>query len=128
VYHGLLVGTPSAAALFLHRLLAGDLLPPDLLTGMRHGHSVGGVIPGRPRKTASYGLGLMIGQGEPPGLYIGHTGGGPGSTSAVYQLAGGPAGERTRCTGAVFAPVDDPGIVEARAMELAAHGSAHKVC
>src|SRR5580658_5547463 len=29
VYHGLLVGTPSAAALFLHRLLAGDLLPPD---------------------------------------------------------------------------------------------------
>jgi D-alanyl-D-alanine carboxypeptidase len=128
VYHGLLVGTPSAAAFFLHRLLAGDLLPPDLLTGMRDGHAVGGVIPGRPWKTASYGLGLMIGQGEPPGVYVGHTGGGPGSTSAVYQLAGGPGGARARCTGAAFAPVDDPGMVEAQAMELAAHGSAHEVC
>jgi CubicO group peptidase (beta-lactamase class C family) len=128
VYHGLLVGTASAAALFLHRLLAGDLLPPDLLSVMRDGHSVGGAIPGRPWKTASYGLGLMIGQGDPPGVYAGHTGGGPGSTSAVYQLAGDPAGANARCTGAAFAPVDDPGMVEARAMELAAHGSAHEVC
>jgi D-alanyl-D-alanine carboxypeptidase len=126
VYHGLLVGTPNAAALFLHRLLAGDLLPPDLLAAMCDGHLVRSAIPRRPWKTASYGLGLMIGQGEPPGVYVGHTGGGPGSTSAVYQLAGGPAG--TRCTAAAFAPVDDPGMVEARAMELAAHGSAHEVC
>jgi D-alanyl-D-alanine carboxypeptidase len=127
VYHGLLVGMPSAAALFLHRMLAGDLLPPDLLAAMHDGHSVGGAIPGRPWRTASYGLGLMIGQGEPPGEYVGHSGVGPGSTSAVYQRAEGIMGAGTPCTGAAFAPVDDPGTVEARAMEFAAHGSAHEV-
>ena len=79
VYHGLLVGSPGAAALFLHRLLAGNLLPIDLLTAMQDGHRVGGAIPGRPWRTANYGLGLMLGQGEPPGQYVGHTGGGPGS-------------------------------------------------
>ncbi len=115
VYHGLLLGPPGAAALFLHRLMAGDLLPPDLLGRMRDGHPVGGTFPGRPWRTAGYGLGLMIGQGESPGEYVGHTGGGPGSTSAVYRLAGRSAG-----TGAAFAPVDDPGVVEARALELAA--------
>ncbi len=115
VYHGLLVGPPGAAALFLHRLLAGDLLPPDLLGRMCDGHQVNEALPGRPWRTASYGLGLMIGQGEPPGDYVGHTGGGPGSTSAVYRLAGRSAG-----TGAAFAPVEDPGMVESRALELAA--------
>ncbi len=120
VYHGLLVGRPSAAAFFLHRLLAGCLLPPDLLTTMHTGHAVGGAIPGRPWRTAGYGLGLMIGQGEPAGEYVGHTGGGPGSTSAIYQRAEGLIGAGIRCTGAAFAPVDDPGLVEARAMELAA--------
>ncbi len=119
VYHGLLVGPPGAAALFLHRLLGGDLLPPGLLGSMRDGHPVGGAFPGRPWRTASYGLGLMIGQGEPPGEYVGHTGGGPGSTSAVYRVAGRSAG-----TGAAFAPVDDPGTVEARALELAAFAAA----
>jgi D-alanyl-D-alanine carboxypeptidase len=127
VYHGLLVGTPSAAALFLHRLLAGNLLPPDLLIAMHDGHAVGGTIPGRPWKTANYGLGLMIGQGEPSGDYVGHTGGGPGSTSAVYQRTEGIMGARVRCTAAAFAPVDDPGMVEAQAMELAAHGSSREV-
>lgn len=127
VYHGLLVGTPSAAALFLHRLLAGDLLPPDLLARMLDGHPVGGAIPGRPWRTANYGLGLMIGKGEPPGEYVGHTGGGPGSASAVYQLARMITGADARCTGAAFAPVDDPGMVEARAMEIAVRGSIHEV-
>ena len=123
VYHGLLVGSPSAAALFLHRLLAGDLLPPDLLDAMRDGHPVGGALPGRPWRTANYGLGLMIGRGEPSGEYVGHTGGGPGSTSAVYQMADGDAGTGARCTGAAFAPVDDPGMVEALALKLAASAS-----
>ena len=127
VYHGLLVGTPSAAALFLHRLLAGNLLPPDLLTAMHDGHAVGDTVPGRPWKTANYGLGLMIGQGEPSGDYVGHTGGGPGSTSAVYQRILGITGAHVRCTAAAFAPVDDPGMVEAQAMELAAHGSSREV-
>ena len=120
VYHGLLVGPAGAAALFLHRLLAGHLLPPDLLAAMHDVHPVGGAIPGRPWTAAGYGLGLMIGQGEPPGQYIGHSGGGPGSTSAVYQVAG--AASAARRTAAAFAPVDEPGMVEARALALAAEG------
>ncbi len=120
VYHGLLVGPLEAAALFLHRLLAGHLLAPDMLVAMREAHVVGGAIAGRPWTTAGYGLGVMIGQGEPPGEYIGHTGGGPGSTSAVYQRADPPANGSPRCTAAAFAPLDDPGVVEARAMALAA--------
>jgi CubicO group peptidase (beta-lactamase class C family) len=127
VYHGLLIGTPSAAVLFLHRLLAGNLLPPDLLIAMQDGHAVGGAIPGRPWKTVNYGLGLAIGQGEPSGDYVGHTGGGPGSTSAVYQRTEGTTGAHVRCTAAAFAPVDNPGMVEARAMELAAHGLSSEV-
>ncbi len=115
VYHGLLVGPPGAAALFLHRLLAGNLLPPDLLGRMCCGHPVGGALPGRPWRTASHGLGLMIGQGEPTGECVGHTGGGSGSTAAVCRLAGRDAG-----MGAAFAPVEDPGPVEARALQLAA--------
>ena len=120
VYHGLLVGPPGAAALFLHRLLAGHLLPPDLLAAMLDAYPVGGAVPGRPWTTAGYGLGLMIGQGVPPGEYVGHTGGGPGSTSAVYQFAGAPPGARR--TAASFAPVDDPAVVEARALAVAANG------
>ena len=120
VYHGLLVGPPGAAALFLHRLLAGHLLPPDLLAAMLDAYPVGGAVPGRPWTAAGYGLGLMIGQREPPGEYVGHTGGGPGSTSAVYQFAGAPP--EARRTAASFAPVDDPAVVEARALAVAAIG------
>ena len=120
VYHGLLVGPPAAAALFLHRLLAGHLLPPDLLAAMLDAYPLGGAVPGRPWTAAGYGLGLMIGQGVPPGEYVGHTGGGPGSTSAVYQLAGAPP--EARRTAASFAPVDDPAGVEARALAIASAG------
>ena len=120
VYHGLLVGPPAAAALFLHRLLAGHLLPPHLLAAMLDAYPVGGAVPGRPWTAAGYGLGLMIGQGVPPGEYVGHTGGGPGSTSAVYQLAGAPP--EARRTAASFAPVDDPAVVEARALAIASTG------
>ena len=107
-------------ALFLHCLLAGDLLPADLLSAMRSVHRVGGAVPGRPWRTAGYGLGLMVGQGEPPGEYAGHTGGGPGSTSAVYQRLDEIGGRRTA---AAFAPVDDPGLVETEAMRLASSGA-----
>ena len=108
VYHGLLVGTPSASALFLHRLLAGDLLFPDLLDALQDGHLIGGAMTGRPWTIARYGLGLMMGEGEPPGEYVGHTGGGPGITSAVYRNS-------TRgTTGAASARGNDPGLVEAQ--------------
>lgn len=127
VYYGLLIGSASAAALFLHRLLDGGLLPSDLLAEMQAAYPVSDAIPGRPWQTAGYGLGLMIGQGDPPGEYVGHTGGGPGSTSAIYRFVGDATDEHTRRTAAVFAPVDDPGLVEVQAMKVAAYGSAHKV-
>ena len=117
VYHGLLVGTASSAAVLLHRLLAGHLLPSDLLLAMQEAHQVGGAVPGRPWTQAAYGLGLMVGRGDPPGQYMGHTGGGPGSSAAVYQRAD-TTGD-ARCTAAAFAPLDDPGPVERRAMALA---------
>ena len=124
VYHGLLIGSPTAAALFLHRLLDGDLLPPELSATMKDAHAVDGVASGRPWRSTGYGLGLMIGGGELPGVYAGHTGGGPGSTAAVYRLTSGTTETSARPTGAAFAPLDDPGTVEARAMELAHRATA----
>ncbi|MHB1303920.1 MAG: serine hydrolase domain-containing protein [Acidiphilium sp.] len=127
VFHGLLIGTASSAALFLDRLLTGHLLPAHLLAAMHEAHPLAFADPKRPWKTTSYGLGLMIGTGEPPGRYIGHTGGGPGSTSAVYQHANQHRTNNTRRTAAVFAQFDAPGNVERHAMALALphHESSH---
>lgn len=119
VYHGLLIGPAGAAATFLHRLLAGGLLPAGILRAMLDGFPVGGAVPGRPWQTARYGLGVMVGEGVPPGLYVGHSGGGPGSTSAVYRLAATAGDGRSLPVGAAFAPIEAPGMVEARAMALA---------
>ena len=119
VYHGLLIGTAGNAALFLHRLLAGHLLPGSLLAAMCEAHPLAFTDSERPWKTTGYGLGLMIGIGEPSGQYIGHTGAGPGSTAAVYQLA---SEHRTtgnaRQTAAAFAQLDEPSVVERRAIAL----------
>jgi CubicO group peptidase (beta-lactamase class C family) len=86
VYHGLLIGPVSQAALFLDRLLRGDLLSPALLQEMQTARTLGGPIPGRPWITPGYGLGLM--QGAIDGGYslYGHTGCGPGSVIAVYRI------------------------------------------
>jgi CubicO group peptidase (beta-lactamase class C family) len=92
VYHGLLVGPVAPAALLLQRLLAGDLLPPPLLSAMCDRYSVGGPIAGRPWKTRCYGLGLMIGETTSGELIAGHTGGGPGSAVAVYHRLDRPRG------------------------------------
>jgi CubicO group peptidase (beta-lactamase class C family) len=59
-------------------------------------------------------LGLMVSIGDTGVTYVGHTGGGPGSTAAVYQC-----GREPRRTAAAFAPVEDPAAVERCAMELA---------
>ena len=122
VYHGLLVGPAMSAALFLHRLLAGYLLPSHLLLAMQEAHQVGGLEPGRPWTQAAYGLGLMVGRGDPPGQYAGHTGGGPGSTAAVYRRV--DATGDSKCTAAAFSPLDDPGPVERHAM---AQASGHPI-
>lgn len=52
VYHSLLIGPISQAALFLDRLLRGDLLPTSLLQEMQDTRRLGGPIAGRPWLTA----------------------------------------------------------------------------
>lgn len=91
VYHGLLIGPLSQAALLLDRLLAGHLLPPDLLEEMQTAKTLGGPIPGRPWVTPGYGLGLMQGLIEGGYTLSGHTGCGPGSVIAVYRISDGDA-------------------------------------
>ncbi|HUN57390.1 MAG TPA: serine hydrolase domain-containing protein [Candidatus Binataceae bacterium] len=88
VYHGLVVGSPSAAASFLHGLLFGALLPAYLKTEMLNPVSAGGPFPGRPFVAPSYGLGVMMDPKNQLGLVVGHTGQGPGSTAAVYSFPG----------------------------------------
>jgi CubicO group peptidase (beta-lactamase class C family) len=91
VYHGLLIGPISQAALFLDRLLAGHLLPPGLLQEMQTAKTLGGPIPGRPWITPGYGLGVMQGSIEGGFTLCGHTGCGPGSVIAVYRICDGNA-------------------------------------
>jgi CubicO group peptidase (beta-lactamase class C family) len=91
VYHGLLIGPISQAALFLDRLLAGHLLPPGLLQEMQTAKTLGGPIPGRPWITPGYGLGVMQGSIEGGFTLCGHTGSGPGSVIAVYRICDGNA-------------------------------------
>lgn len=116
VYHGLLIGTPGDAARFLHGLISGDILPPDLLAEMTEAHPLGGPLPGRPWETTGYGLGLMIGRMAAAGLAVGHSGAGPGSVAAVYHFPGLPVAR----TVAVFTAADDEGVTEHEAARLAA--------
>ncbi|MEE1658394.1 serine hydrolase domain-containing protein [Microvirga sp. CF3062] len=89
VYHGLLVGTVSDAALLLDRLLEGSLLTSELLQEMLTPFALPGPVPERPWQEPGYGLGTMTGE-TTSGLKVGgHTGGGPGSTIAVYRSLGG---------------------------------------
>lgn len=108
VYHGLAVGTPAEAALFLHRLMAGQLLPAVLLNAMCARYSLGGPVQRRPWRTAGYGLGVMMDIASPRGRCIGHTGQGPGSVAAAYHF---PDLHPSR-TAAAFAPVEDQAVVE----------------
>ena len=114
VYHGLMIGSPVAAALLLDRLLRGDLLSPSSLRAMRESFRLGGPIPGRPWQAPGYGLGLMIETTTPP-RFVGHTGGGPSSTAAVYHFAAPGAA----VTASAFSPCDDPGPVEQRVVDIA---------
>ncbi|ROM79038.1 serine hydrolase [Pseudomonas brassicacearum] len=109
VYHGLLMGPISQAALFLDRLLCSDLLSKGLLQEMQTARTLGGPIPGRPWITPGYGLGMM--QGSIDGGYSlsGHTGGGPGSVIAVYRIC---AGNASACCAAFEAGASE-GAIEA---------------
>jgi D-alanyl-D-alanine carboxypeptidase len=118
VYHGLLVGPPAGAAVFLDRLLGGHgsrLLSARSLDAMQDGHRIeeAAGTEGRPWRRPCYGLGLMIEAGDGAPRMIGHTGGGPTTTSAVYYF---PSRD---LTAAAFAPSPDPSIVEHRVIALA---------
>ena len=115
VYHGLLAGTPTDAALFVHRLMSGAILPVPLLAEMRARHPIGGPLQGRPWQSTGYGLGLMIGEMASAGPAAGHSGGGPGSVSAVYHFAE----RRAPCTVAAFTQAEDEAVAEFEAARLA---------
>ena len=104
VYHGSLIGPLAQAALFMDRLLSGRLLPPGLLAAMLDRVPIGDLPEGLFWKSAAYGLGIAIGRAESGPELVGHTGGGPGSTIAVYR-----AGNRTA---AVFGRDEDQMTVE----------------
>ncbi|WP_095056808.1 serine hydrolase [Pseudomonas sp. Irchel s3f7] len=113
VYHGLLIGPLSQAALLLDRLLTGHLLPTDLLQAMQTARTLGGPIPGRPWVTPGYGLGVMQGTTEGGLILCGHTGCGPGSVIAVYRISDG---DPSACCAAFGTNVSE-GAVEAHVVD-----------
>ncbi len=115
VYHGLLVGTAVDAARFMHGVLTGPLLPPQLRELMTADHPLGGPIPGRPWQTTGYGLGLMIGRLGGAGRAVGHSGAGPGSVNAVYHFPD----RDPPATVAVFSNAEDEAVTERAAADLA---------
>ena len=51
---------------------------------------LGGPLDGRPWTECGYGLGMMIGRMGACGRVVGHSGGGPFSTNAVYHFPDRP--------------------------------------
>jgi CubicO group peptidase (beta-lactamase class C family) len=113
VYHGLLIGPVSQAALFLDRLLAGPLLPEGLLQDMQTVRPLGGPLAGRPWITPGYGLGVMQGSINGGLTLCGHTGVGPGSVVAVYRCSDG--GNSACC--AAFNEGCDQGAIETQVVQ-----------
>jgi CubicO group peptidase (beta-lactamase class C family) len=120
VYQGLLVGPAAEAALFMHRLLRGELLPPDLHAAMRERRALD-VPLARPWRTAGYGLGLMMGTADHVGRTLGHSGQGPGSVAAVHHF---PDLDPAR-TAAAFAATSDQAVVERAVMQAAGKPDDH---
>lgn len=109
VFHGLLVGPLQEAALLLHQLMGGALLPPSLLDIMRETHYLGDIpIGDRPWIEPGYALGLMRGRVIGNMIIEGHTGEGPGSVIAIYHIPDIANG----LTVATFHTQSDPAFVE----------------
>jgi len=118
VYHGLLVGRVSDAALLLDRLLGTGFLPETLLVEMQMRRVLGGPLAGRPWLVAGYALGLMQGD-VAGGLTLGgHTGCGPGSVIAVYRCVT----DTGTATCAVFGKDASEGDVEAEMVAMIRRG------
>jgi len=117
VFHGLLIGPPAEAALFMHRLLRGDLLSPSLRAAMLARRALDGPLGGRPWRTAGYGLGVMMDVASPLGMCVGHSGQGH-TVAATYHFFDLDPPR----TVAAFAPTTDPAAVERAVLEAAARG------
>ena len=124
VYHGLLVGTASSAALLLQRLMEGRLLTQAMMEAMLTMHRFDVSATTRPLSEPCYGLGIMGGNAGHSG-YRGHTGTGPGSVAAIYGAWVGDTATSLR-TAAVFAPGEDQAAVERKAIELISTGSVRR--
>lgn len=109
VAHGVLASTAGDVARFLEALLGGELLPPALVSELCALREVGPVARQHPFRRPGYGLGLM---GELDGDTLGHTGGGPGASTATYR--------RGRATVAVLTSGDQDDLAEQLAMALLA--------
>jgi D-alanyl-D-alanine carboxypeptidase len=84
VAHGLAGATAPETARFLEMLFAGSLFDPTLLGDMLTGAPVAEQHPWMVKP--SYGLGLMMDPGNRFGIVAGHTGGGPGYSTAAYHF------------------------------------------
>ncbi|WP_414470886.1 serine hydrolase domain-containing protein [Microvirga sp. M2] len=115
VYHGLMVGTVPDAAMLLHRLMSGMLLPPGWVRAMLEPHELPGPVDGRPWRRPAYGLGVMTGETTRGLKVAGHTGGGPGSTIAVYWALDRRDAPRVAAS---FATTDDQAMTEEMAFGL----------
>ncbi|MBF7142906.1 MULTISPECIES: serine hydrolase domain-containing protein [Pseudomonas] len=115
VYHGLLIGPVSEAARLLDGVLAGGLLPDNLLQEMQATRILGGPIAGRPWLAPGYALGLMRGEIKGDLMLAGHTGVGPGSVIAVYRCA---VGDSAVCCAAHSTGEDEAGIEKRVAQEI----------
>lgn len=106
VYHGLVIGSLSAAVKFLAALSCGRILKHETFQTMRSPISLNVSVEGRPWEKPGYGLGLMVDM-NPLQYSWGHTGLGPGSSIGVYHFRG-----LNSSTVAVFGKTEDQGKVE----------------
>ena len=96
VYHGLACGSAAGAVRLLDGLFGGDVLRPATRALLLDATALGGALPGRPWRSAAYGLGVMCGEMADVGRVAGHSGSGPFSVSAAYRVEA-PDGPRTAC-------------------------------
>ncbi len=114
VYHGLMVGSVTDAAMLLDRLMTGSLLPDTLRNEMFRPLVLSVPTEGRIWNVPGYGLGIMTGKTDSGAEIAGHTGAGPGSTIAVYRRIG----TKVPRTAAFFAPVEEQAGTEKGALRL----------
>ena len=115
VYHGLLVGPPSDAILFMSGLLSGKLVSPETLEIILNSRSLGGELPNRPWAKIGYGLGFMIGEMKNVGRAIGHSGVGHDTVSALYAFPDLPDCPIV----SAFSQANNEGLVEFKVKQLA---------